>query len=437
MVAETTATQLLCNTSSVKFLWPTMLARKTRRLRPLWWLLLLAIGLGVLWLSGGLAMLNNYAVLAALNEGHDDLAGRRLAYNRWLHGAIGETELMRARLARHRGDLAQMDQHLQLAARNGFPADRIRREQSLAMAQTGQLDYALESRLNSWIAGGIETREVCSAYANGLAASSQFAEAHQVLEAWAQDFPRDPRPTFRQGRILEHQRRKDEALEMYVEAQRRDTSFVPASYSIAKILLEQRKVDEALAAFRACPDAENSIPIQTGIAMCLKAQGKLDEAKRILEDVLSNSNEIIFAAYNRVDDPTERLVAAAELGKIDSDQGNFAQSKQWLERAIEVNPRDMETRYTYAVTLRGLGEKELADKEFEYVKTTREALASVNVLWDRIDSEPSNTEARLELARILLEHESKRAGMYWLKSILQYDPDNAAVAELLKEHVQP
>lgn len=414
-----------------------MLASTTKRFRSLWWLLLLAIGLGVMWLSGGLATLNNYAILAALNEGHDDIASRRLGYNRWLHGAVGETQFLRARLARHRGELAEMDKHLQLAARNGFPADRMRREQSLAMAQTGQLDYALESKLNSWIAGGIETREVCSAYANGLAASSQFAEAYQVLEAWAQDFPQDPRPAFRRGRILEHQRRKDEALEMYVESQRRDPSFVPASYSIAKILLEQRKVDEALVAFRACPDAENSIPIQTGIAMCLKSQGKLDEAKLILEEVLSNSNEAIFAAYNQVDDPTERLVAAAELGKIDSDQGDFEQARHWLERAIAVNPRDMETRYTYAVTLRGLGEKELADKEFEYVKTTREALASVNVLWDRIDSEPNNTEARLELAKILLEHESKRAGMYWLKSILQYDPNNAAVAELLKEYVEP
>lgn len=437
MVAETTAKQLFGNTSSVKHLWPNMLARKTRRFRPLWWLLLLAVGLGVMWLSGGLAMLNNYAVLAALNEGQDDIASQRLGYNRWLHGAIGETEFLRARLARHSGELSLMDKHLQLAARNGLPADRIRREQSLAMAQTGQIDYALESRLNNWIASGIETREVCSAYANGLAASSRFAEARQVLEAWGQDFPQDPRPAFRLGRILEHQRRKDEALEMYVESQRRDPSFIPASYSIARILLDQRKVDEALLAFRACPGAEKSIPIQTGIAMCLKSQGKLDEAKRILEEVVSNSNETIFAAYSQVDDPTERLVAAAELGKIESDQGNFEQAKRWLKRAIAVNPRDMETRYTYAVALRGLGEKELADKEFEYVKTTREALASVNVLWDRIDSEPNNTEARLELATILLKHESKRAGMYWLKSILQYDPDNAEVAELLKEHVEP
>jgi tetratricopeptide (TPR) repeat protein len=410
--------------------------RLRRRIRIAWLLVGLLSVLAALWAFGGLLKLNNLAVEQAVDAGNDAAAESRLKYTPWLapNWTTGEASFWQARLARRRGDFGSMTRLLQAAKRGGYNPKRVEREQALALAQIGQIDDQLESNLNAWLLEGTDSREICSAYANGLAASSRFEDAINVLAAWGADYPHDPRPVFRHGRILEHQRRKEEALEKYQAALRIAPGFAPAAYSIGRLLLEQRKVDEALAAFEACPGAAHSIPVQTSIAVCKKAQAKLDEATNILRKVIQNSDEAIVQAYSELDEPSERLVAAVELGKIESDDGNFEAAKKLLERAIAFNQRDMEARYAYAVTLRGLGEKDKADEEFEYVKKTREALANVNLYWDRIDANPRDTEARLMLAKILLEHESERSGLYWLKSIQQYEPDNAEVAALVRKH---
>lgn len=390
---------------------------------------------GILWASGGLLKLSNMAVRQALDRGDDQLAESRLVTSRRLSGRSGETTFLQARLARHRGDLDQMARLLTAAEQRGYDPRAVRREELLAYAQIGQLNPDLESSLTGWmLEGGAELREVCSAYSNGLAASSRFNEAIDVLNAWQADYPADARPAFRLGRILEHQRRKDDAIGQYRLAKSKDPKYVPAAYSLGRLLLDQRKVDEALEVFQASPGAETSIPIQTSIALCKKAQSHTELAKQMLQRVLEHPINEIVTEYRKLEEPLETLVPAVELGKMESDEGNFQSAKEWLERAIDFNDRDMEARYAHAVALRGLGEKEASDREFEYVKKTRDALSSVNIYWDRITADPKDTDARLLLAKILLEHESVRNGLYWLKSIQQYDDANVEVDRLLREY---
>lgn len=416
-----------------------MQSRNGSRSTPRRLAILLALFAGlllILWSTGAFLGIGHMAVRQALDSGDDKIAERRIAYAGWA-GTSAETTFLQARLARHRGDYNEMSRLLDQAAAAGYDARKLQRETMLAQAQIGQLTDAVESKINAWILeGGPDTREVCAAYTNGLAASSRFEDSIRILEAWSADYPRDPRPNFRLGRIFEHQRRQDDALKQYRIASEKDPKFVPAAYSYARLLFDQRKVDEALAAFENCPDADRLIPVQVSIALCKKAQSNLNEAKRILENVLKNPIEEIKQSYRDLQEPVERFIAAAELGKIESDEGNFEAAKTWLEKAITFNPRDMEARYAYAVALRGLGQRDKADKEFEYVKRTREALGSVNVYWDRVQSNARDTEARLQLARIFIEHESVRNGLYWLKSIEAYDPDNAEVAALREKYAE-
>lgn len=401
--------------------------------------ILLALFVGlllILWCTGAFLGLGHMAVRQALDSGDDKTAERRIAYVGWV-GRSAETSFLQARLARHRGDYQEMSRLLDQAAAARYDRRKLGRETMLAQAQIGQLTDEAESKINAWILeGGADTREVCAAYTNGLAASSRFEEAIRILKAWSADYPSDPRPHFRLGRIFEHQRRQEDALEQYRIATERDPKFVPAAYSQARILFDQRKVDEALAAFESCPNADRSIPVQVSIAVCNKAQANVTEARRILENVLKHPVEKIEQSYRDLQEPAERFIAATELGKIESDEGNFEAAKTWLEKAVTFNARDMEARYAYAVALRGLGQQDQADKEFEYVKRTREALASVNIYWDRVQGDARDTEARLHLARIFIEHESIRNGLYWLKSIEAYDPDNAQVAAFREKYAE-
>ncbi|QDV24832.1 tetratricopeptide repeat protein [Aureliella helgolandensis] len=403
--------------------------------RSLLYALGLIVAVCVFYLAGGALRINSMLVRQALELGKDQEAEGYLAYTPWLSiGQEPETLFFEARIARHRGDFRKMSSLLRQAERQGYPPKRIELEEGLAKAQVGQLDEVLEGQLNTWMLNEPQDlREICVAYANGLAASSRFEDAQRILEAWEGDFPDDPRPPFRQGRILEHQRQAELALTSYRRAQSRDPNFTAATFSIGRLLLEQRNVDEALQVYQSAPEAGASLPIQTAIATCLKSQGNFAEAREILVQVMTHSVEEIMESYTKLEEPAERLIPAVELGKIESDEGNFEAAEKWLKMAVDFYPRDLEARYAYAVALRGLGELDAAEKEFDQVKVTREALASVNVYWDKIQANPQDTESRLELAKILLEHESARNGVYWLKSILLYDPGNQEVLQLLKK----
>jgi tetratricopeptide (TPR) repeat protein len=391
----------------------------------------------VLCVSGGFSKLNNLRVQQAMDRGDDAAADAYLALSKRIPDGSSETVFLAARIARHVGDFHEMSTLLETAERGRYNIGRIKRERALVLAQIGQLSDSLESSLNAWILeGGTDSREICSAYANGLAASSRFEEAIRVLDAWSLDFPDDPRPVFRHGRILEHQRRNEEALAKYELSRAVSPHFAPAAFSIGRLLLEKRQIDDALVAFQKCPRASTSIPVRTSIAICYKSQAKIEDARQILEQVIQTPVKEIMRAYSEVEESPERFVAAAELAKIESDEGHFERAKELLEMAIAFNARDLEARYSYAVTLRGLRRNEEAEQEFNYVKQTREALANVNVFWDRVDANPRDTEARLALAKIFLNHESKRNGLYWLKSISLYEPDNVEVAELLRANAE-
>ncbi|MFO1064212.1 MAG: tetratricopeptide repeat protein [Pirellulales bacterium] len=376
------------------------------------------------------------AVATALREGRDDDAAARLKWLELLPPVTAEEQFLKARLLRHRGDLDGMADALKAAVKLGFDTKMADREQMLALAQIGELEK-VESPLNAWLMeSDPDLREVCSAYANGLAATSRIPEAVRVLTAWQSDFPNDVRPVYRRGRILEHQRRKEDAYKLYSEAAESDPQYLPAVNNAARLLLENRKIKEAMAQFEEGRRKHPNPVFDIHIAECLRSLGELEQAKAILEKCVIIPIADLEKAYREVDELLETLAPAAELGKINADLSHFDEAEKWLTQALAYNDRDLESRYSYAVALRGQGKSQEAEREFERVRKTREALNGVNSLWDRIDTHPTDVEARLGLAKIFLEYESRKAGMFWLKSALELQPDNVEAQELMKKYAE-
>ncbi|RPH81720.1 MAG: hypothetical protein EHM77_03990, partial [Planctomycetaceae bacterium] len=114
------------------------------------------------------------------------------------------TELLAARVCRRQGRLDEMTQHLSRALLVGGDAKLIELEESLALAQTGSLAAVEQKLVTALKEGWGDTDEISDAYANGLAANSQFGRAATVLDAWRIDYPNDPRPDYRLGRLHEY-----------------------------------------------------------------------------------------------------------------------------------------------------------------------------------------------------------------------------------------
>lgn len=410
--------------------------KPVRKARPrLGILLVLLAGLLVgVWFSGALATMPRWQAQRALFAGRLGVAEYWLGVAQRLDRNSEENALLAARLARHRGDALEMQAQLARAGGLGADRQRIDREEMLALVQAGEVaEY--ESKVMGWLESpGDDAPEICDAYANGLAANGRFNDAMQILAAWRSDFPNDPRCDYRIGRIHEHQEQYDKAEASYREAIAKADDFYPAIFSLGRVLLHQRRADEALEHFGQCFAMEYPQAAKIEAATALKALGRADEARPLLKEVLESGLELQNASYRSVEEQPEGFRAAAEYGRLESDAGNFSDAKPWLLAAIEANPLDLTVRYSLAVAQRGLGEMDAAEANFERVRAAREAMGAATALNERAQANRNDLEARYLLGKLILENESERMGLYWIRSIFPIDPDYRPAHQLLADY---
>lgn len=394
---------------------------------------LLVAGLGVWW-SGQLAETPRAWGRTALVENRIEDARSCLLWAERLGAKDYRNALLAARIARETEDVEELKRQLELAIVLGAPQVEVERERVLALAQAGELDI-VEKQLFDWLVSEEgEPAEISAALANGLAAVGRFDEAVTVISAWRNDFPDDPRCDYRLGRIFEHQERYDDAEARYREALVKFPQYYPAAFSLGRVLLNQRRVDEAVEMFRYCLGMPEPSAAKIEMAVALKSLGRGDEARELLQEVLELSPEDQRHSYASIDEQPEGFRAAAEYGRLESDAGNFETALPWLKRALDVNPLDLTVRYSLGVTLRGLGKLDEAEKEFEHVRLAREAMGVANALNERIKRDPKDLEARFELGKLVLENESERVGLYWIRSIFAHDASYAPAHRLLADY---
>ncbi len=408
--------------------------------RPKVLLVILAAALIAFYFSGGIVRITNQFAANAIQS--RDLASAKgwIEATRNLHPANSLMNFHAARVARVEGDWAAMERHLMVASQAGYNNDRIELERKLSYAQTGRLDE-VESELNERLAtGDPDSAEICEAYANGLAMSSRFEAAIKILDAWRIDRPNDPRPAHRMAKIQEHLQQLDNARASYERAIAIDKNYFPAIFSLGRMLLDENEAERSIELFQRCLAMERPEAAKTGLSMGFAKLGDSAKAKQYLMEVQAADPEHVRDSYASLGEPLERDLAAVELGKLLTAEGDFKEGLRMLDLALAVNPRDLTARYSRALALKGLGREDEAAAEFTKVEETKQALAQVNVLRNQINRNPEDFASRVALGKLLVEYESERSGLFWLKSALQHganSPDvHRALAEYYELHMQ-
>lgn len=343
----------------------------------------------------------------------------------WLTGGNADALLIEARLARREGKLDLMENKLVAAGKLGISEERIEREQILARLQSGEIDE-YELQVTSWLSqSDPDSAEICDAYANGLAVVSRLDDAFNVLNAWHQDDRTNPVPSYRIGRIYEYYDNIEAAEKSYLTSIECDAVYLPAYFRLGNLYLDAKRPNDALDLFQQCLGMPNPFAPKIGIAKCRAELGDTDSARNILAEILIHPLEGILASYEDLKESPETFIAAVELGKLEVNSGNYQEGIQWLDKALEFNPRDLAARYSRAVALRQSGQAAFAVAEFEEIEATKKALEKVNALRNEIGRNPTDADSRIELGKLLLAHESERNGLFWLQSALTFDPNNA------------
>ncbi|MEQ1829391.1 MAG: tetratricopeptide repeat protein [Pirellula sp.] len=387
--------------------------------------------------NGGIVEFANSMAKNGIDAKNMDAAQWWINIARTVSTSSGYTDFLQARTDRLNGRLDKMANHLKSAFEKNFDPAKLDREQTLALATIGRLDDEVENKLNRWLKepDAIHS-DIIDAYANGLTAVSRFEHAAELLQAWETSAPWEPTPHYRMARLNEHLLQFQLAEDQYRMAIKKSPKFDKATYNLARLLLDQRRPDEAIKLYQAITSKNGMIAAKIGIASCYKTLGETDRAKSLLEEVLKVPYDQHLQSYQSFDYAPERNIAASELGGIEAELGDYSAAKEHLELALKSFPLDSIGRYSYAVALRGLGLKEEADRNFQIVRNARESLDEVSTLQEVLRQNPKATDARLKIGKIVLEHESERTGVFWIQSVFAYDPENQEAHKVLAEYYE-
>ena len=393
----------------------------------------IALALVAWWFSGGFCSLPNYFAATAIRVRDFDLARSWLQCTKRLQPSNAYALFLAARIARLQDDVPAMEQLLDASERSGMDADRVLLERQLSQAQSGSLGEVERKITTRLLDGDSELAEICEAYANGLAKESRFDAALKILKAWQADRPDTPIPWYRIGRIEEFLLQFDKAKSSYRTAISKDKDFFPAVFGLARRCLVENEANESRQLYKQCLRMPNPTAAKIGIALSDIKLGNFESAKALLQQASDLGSEAARLSYVSVGEPYERFIAASELGTLLTNEGMFEQSLELLESALKENPRDVSARYSRGLALRGLKREQEADMEFAYVSKTKDALQKVSSLTDKINRSSDDVDSRIEVGKILVQYESERTGLFWLRSALVYGENNAKVHEALAD----
>lgn len=355
-----------------------------------------------------------------LAERKEEKVIARLARVEELDPNQSETQFLMARAYRRLGKMDRMRACLLRARDLGHPVEVLKREETLALAQSGQL-HPRDPDVTALMADARrDSLEIYEAVVRGCLETFQVGPAVVLLDAWRTDYPHDPQPHFYRGVLAFHRQDWPEAqaslrAALNLAPQRRDVRLL-----LADAFGQDYQYREALKHYRLCLEQEQSPQALFGVGKCLEAMGETDEARRTYVRLL-----------DIVPDHYEGRLA---LGRLDFSFGDAPQAVRWLEPAAAARPYEFEVRHALAWALQVAGEKDRAREHFLYAVKAQETLHTLGKLTRRVEAEPDNTELRYRIGAILLERGQASDGLAWLTSVLQLQPGHPAAHRALADY---
>jgi tetratricopeptide (TPR) repeat protein len=231
--------------------------------------------------------------------------------------------------------------------------------------------------------------------AGALAAQRRIDDAVAVYRQAEALAPTDPTPPHSLARLYASQAKFDLALAELDKAIKIDPKFLPAHLERGDLLLAKNDIDGAIAAYRAGATAVKEPAVlyfRMGVAF-QGAQRWSDAEKAYLEAVKHEPR--MFGAYNNL-----AFMAAERKSRLDD-------ALTWANKAIEISPKTTTLYDTLGWVHRARGELDLA------VKALERAIAD----------NPGQPNYRYHLGIVYAEQGKKKEAIAALKKALELDKD--------------
>jgi predicted Zn-dependent protease len=333
----------------------------------------------------------------------------------------GEVNFLMARAARRDGDYATAARFLARASALGWEAGAIEMERVLLAAQTGDF-RRLEGRILQWAMLGTDEQSLfLEVLIPNYLLRHDLAKALDLLTGWTEREPHNARALLWLAETCERLQLPERAMNAARAAAAAAPDQPDARTKCGLILIEYNQMAEAQPHLeRAVALAPDDRQAKLGLARCLHAAGDSAAAERVLDELLAD----------RPDDPS----ALGVRGMVALQSDRPSEAVEFLKRALERSPSELEVLNTLAVAMNALGKSDEAKKYRDRYETAKKDLAELTLTTKAVAEDPRNADLRYKAGMILMRNGHTEGGLRWIQSALAenpaHEPSRKALATL-------
>jgi tetratricopeptide (TPR) repeat protein len=236
-------------------------------------------------------------------------------------------------------------------------------------------------------------------------------DAIVVLTRIAELEPRDARPHRLMGLMYKDFENYQVAIQHYQESLRRDPQQPDREQIViewADCQIRLREFESALSLLQRC---RPGVGRWVREAECLHGLGRIDDAQKLLEEVLQR-------------EPAQ-LPALLLQGTIASERGDAKAAIDAFSRAVVAQPKDYVAQFKLAQALRRVGDNEAADAHGQAAAEIKRIREEFSKLHETAAAEPGNADVRCRIGVLAREFGRPDLARVWFRAALAVDPRHA------------
>ena len=344
-----------------------------------------------------------------------DQAQRHIDRALWLHSARVSTNLLAARIARHRGAYSQAENYLTRCGQDAANSDDIGLEWQLIRCQRGEVDQLSPNLLALVERNHPQSAAILEALASVYMHQLRYVEALRCLERWLQVAPESVRALDWHGWVCNQLDLHERAILDYKHVLELQPGRSAVQLRLADLYVETSNTNEALPLLEQVRREQPDNPlVLVDLARCWAAQAQTEEAEKLLDSVL--------AAH-----PTH-FDALLQRGKLEKESNHLVEAEHWLRKALAQKPCDPEARYTLFLCLKAQSNRQAEAREAEarWRADTKARDRLLDLLRTQVVQRANDPDLAGEVGELLLRQGEEPWGLFWLHRALKLDPRHAS-----------
>ncbi len=400
------------------------------RRRPVASAVVLLLALGVLAVGGAQVWaLHAYQEAGrALDDDRLDDASGQIGFCLAVWPWSADAHFRAARIDRLNGAFPEAEQQLDECRRLQGQTARTQLEVLMLRAERGEVDKVGDDLLYAASQDKANERDILEALARGNMRLMRYVPARELLDNCLNRYPDDVHALDWRGWVLERLGQQEKAAADYKRALELSPGRVEVRMRLAELYLDHSDPVQAEPHLLKLAKIDPNRPeVLLGMARCRFLQGRLDEARGLLDRVLAVKPE----------EPTALLYRGKLEMQTDPPRPEAAEA--YFRRALKVDPNDVETHNALYDSLRAQpGRAAEAEAELKrYNELVAVARRIQTLLTDEVEQASTNPAPAYELGKLNLELGNDDVALYWLNKVaLVRDPNHKPTHALLADYYE-